>query len=126
MNAQKAVLRVVSVCLSVAAFVAVLLGIIYLGQTAYHYTQAVFSDEAFQEAPGKDVVLKLSEDVSIKQLTKVLEKNGLIENASVFQMKMKLEDFGDTVKAGSYHLNSSMKPSEMLQVLSGQSEDDET
>lgn len=126
MNARKAAMRVVSICIRVAIFVAVVLGIIYLGQTAYHYTHEVFSDEAFEEAPGKDVIVKIPEDVSGKQLAKVLEENGLIENAIVFQIKMKMADFGDTIKAGNYELNTSMTPSEMFKVLSGQSEGDET
>lgn len=124
MNARKAVLRVVFICLRVAIFVAIVLGIVYLGQTTYHYTHEIFSDEAFEEAPGKDVVIKISEEVSAKQLAKVLEEKGLIENAVVFQLKMKMADFDDTIKAGSYELNTSMTPSEMFKVLSGQ--DDET
>ena len=126
MNAQKAVLRVVLICLRVAVFVAVVLGIVYLGQSAYHYTQAVFSDEAYEEEPGKNVVLKIPEDVSVKTLSEVMEENGLVKDASVFRLKMKTADFGGVVKAGEYHLNSSMKPSEMIRILSGQAEEDET
>lgn len=126
MNAQKAVLRVVLICLRVAVFVAVVLGIVYLGQATYHYTQAVFSDKAFEEEPGRDVVLKIPEEVSVKKLSEVLEENGLVEDAAIFQWKVKMADFGATVKAGNYHLNSSMKPSEMIQILSGQIEEDET
>lgn len=126
MNTRKAAMRVVSICLRVAIFVAVVLGIVYLGQTTYHYTHEVFNDEAFEEAPGRDVVIKVSEEVSGKQLAKVLEENGLIENAVVFQIQMKMADFSGTVKAGNYKLNTSMTPSEMFKVLSGENEDDET
>ena len=76
MNTRKAVLHVGSICLRVAVFVAIVLGMIYLGQTTYHYTRAVFSDEAFEEAPGKTVKVTISESVSGKTLAKVLEKNG--------------------------------------------------
>lgn len=125
MNVRKAALRVVSICLKVAVFVMVILGIIYLGQTAYRYTHAIFSETAMEEPPGRNVTVKISEDVDGKQLAEVLESNGLIENAAVFQFQMKLAGVEDTVKAGSYELNTSMTPSEMFEVLFGQDEDDE-
>lgn len=121
MNVKKGALRVGSICLKVAVFVLILLGIIYLGQIAYHYTHEVFSDEAFEEAPGRDVVLNVSEDTGTEQLAKVLEKNGLIEDAAVFRIQMKVADFDGPVKAGTYHLNTSMTPNEMLKILSGES-----
>ncbi len=126
MNARKAALRVASICLKVAIFVVIILGIIYLGQNAYHYTHEIFNDEPLEAAPGKDVTVKITQDVSTKQLAKVLEDNGLIDNAVVFQIKMKIADFDDTVKAGDYKLNTSMPPSEMFKILSGQNEDDDT
>ena len=43
MNARKAALRVASICLKVAVFVVIILGIIYLGQNTYHYTHEIFN-----------------------------------------------------------------------------------
>jgi UPF0755 protein len=123
MNTRKAALRAGAICLKVAIFIAIVLGIVYLGQTALRYTHAVFSDAAYEEEPGRTIKVKIPEDVSGKRLAKVLEENGLIENANVFQIQMKMAGFGDTVKAGSYELNTSMKPSAMLQVLAGAAEE---
>lgn len=126
MNTRKAAMRVGSICLRVTIFVAVVLGIVLLGQTTYRYTRAVFSDAAFEEEPGKTVRVKIPEDVSGKRLAEVLEKNGLIEDAFVFRIQMKMTDFGDTVKAGTYELNTSMAPSEMFKILSETNGDNET
>ena len=123
MNTRKAALRAGAICLKVAIFIAIVLGIVYLGQTTFHYTHAVFSDAAYEEEPGRTIKVKIPEDVSGKRLAKVLEENGLIEDANVFQIQMKIAEFGDTVKAGSYELNTSMKPSAMLQVLAGAAEE---
>ena len=118
MNTRKAAMQAGSICLKVAMFVVIVLGIIYLGQTTYHYTRAVFSDEAYETEPGKNAVVKIPEDISAKELAEILEKNGLIEDADIFRYQMKMADFGDTVKAGEYELSSSMTPSEMLKILS--------
>ena len=124
MDTRKAALRVAQICIKVVIFVAVVLGIFFLGQTTYRYTRAVFSDAAMEEAPGKTVSVKIPEDVSGKRLADVLEQNGLIEDSAVFVIQMKMADFGETVKAGTYELNTSMSPTEMFKILSGQSEDE--
>ncbi len=124
MTPQKALRKVASICFKVIVFVMIVLGIVSLGQTAYHYTHAVFRNHALEEAPGRNVSIQINEDVSTKKLSEVLEKNGLIEDAKVFQIQMKLADFEGPVKKGIYELNTSMSPSEMLKILS--SNGDET
>ena len=126
MDVRKAALHVGGICLRVAVFIAIVLGLIYLGQTTYHYTCAVFSNEAFEEAPGKNVKITISETVSGKELANVLEKNGLIEDALVFQLQMKMAGFGESVEAGTYELNTSMPPSELFEILSETGGDDRT
>ena len=124
MTTQKALMSVASICLKVIVFIVIVLGLVSLGQTTYRYTHAVFSDAALEEAPGKTIRVKIPEDISGKKLAKVLEENGLVEDAKVFFVQMKMSDFGETVKAGTYELNTSMSPSEMFKILS--SNGDET
>ena len=124
MNTRKAALRVGSIFLKVAIFILICLGLVYLGQTAYKYTHAVFSEEAMEEAPGKAIKITIPEDVSVKKFAAVLEEKGLIEDSGVFLVQMKMAKFGDTVKKGTYELNTSMKPSEMFKILSKANEDE--
>ena len=126
MDTRKAAIQVGSICLKVAVFVLIVLGIFYLGQTTYRYTHAVFSDAAYEAEPGKTAKINIPEDITAKDLSVILEENGLIKDAVIFRYQMKMENFGDTVKAGEYELNSSMAPSEMLQILSGQNKDNKT
>ena len=119
MDARKAAAHVGGICLKVAIYVAIVLALIYLGQTTYYYTHAVFSNQAYEEAPGKTVKITISEDVSGKKLSEVLEENGLIENSFVFQLQMKMAGFDEKIKADTYELNTSMPPSELFEILSG-------
>lgn len=123
MTTQKAVLRAATILFRVVLTVVIVLGIIYMGQTTYRFTHAVFCDAAIEEAPGRAVKIQIKEEISAKKLAQVLEENGLVENALVFQLQMKLEDFEGTVQPGSYELNTSMSPSSMLKVLSETDED---
>ena len=123
MNTRKAALRVGAICLKVAIFIAIVLTIVYMGQTAFRLTHAIFSDAAYEEAPGKTVRVKISEDISGKKLANVLEDNGLIEDSLVFQIQMKMAGFSGNVKAGTYELNTSIDPSEMFVILSKNAEE---
>lgn len=124
MNTRKAAIRTASICLRAAVLIAILLAIVFVGRTTYQYTRAVFRDAAMEEQPGKVVSIKIPKDISSKEFAEVLEDNGLIENASVLVIQMKMADFGDTVKAGTYELNTSMPPSQMFKVLSKQTGDE--
>jgi len=123
MNTRKAVLRVGGICFRVAVFILICFGLISLGRVTYRYTHAVFSEEAYEEEPGRTVRLNIPEDVSAKRLAEVMEENGLIEDAKVLKVQMKMADFQDTVKAGTYELNTSMTPREMFKILSETNED---
>ena len=124
MTTQKAVMRVATILYRVVLTVAIILAIVYMGQTSYRFTRAVFSDSAMEEEPGRDVKISIKEEVGTKKLAEVFEKNGLVENALVFRIQMKMKSFEDTVKPGNYEMNTSMSPSEMLKVLSETNEDD--
>ena len=123
MNTRKAVLRVGSICLKVAVFVLICFGLVSLGQTTYRYTHAVFSEEALEEAPGRYVHIEVAEDVSVEKFAQILEEKGIIEDAKIFKLQMKMSDYEGTVKAGTYELNTSMKPSQILKILSKANED---
>ena len=123
MTTRKAVLRVATILYRVVLTVVIVLGIIYMGQSTYRFTRAVFSDAAIESEPGRSVKIQIKEDVSTKKLAEVLETHGLVDSALVFQIQMKMESFEGPVKAGSYELNTSMSPSKMLKVLSETNED---
>lgn len=124
MDTKKAVLRVGSIFLKVVIYVVIFLGIFNLGKTTYHYTHAVFYEEAMEAEPGRTMRVKIPEDMSSEELAKALEKQGLVKDARIFRIQMKVKDFPEKVKAGSYELNTSMTPSQMLEILSGANEDD--
>lgn len=123
MKTHKAAIRVGFICLKVAVFVLICFCIIYLGQTTYRYTHAVFSEQSMEEEPGRNVKISIPEKVSTSKLAEVLEKKGLIKDAAVFKLQMKMAHFGDSVEAGTYELNTSMTPSEMIKILSGTEKD---
>lgn len=126
MSTRKAAMRVVSICLKVAIYVLMILGIVYLGQNAFRYTHAVFSDTAMEEAPGETVKIRISEEITGKKLAEFLEQKGLTADAEVFWIQMKYYGLKGNVKPGTYELNTSMPPSEIIRVISGEQKENDT
>ena len=60
--------------------------------------------------------------VSAGQLASQLYDKGLIDDKTVFYFQVKLSDYKDKFKDGTYSLNTSMKPTDMMKVLSGVSD----
>lgn len=123
MTTRKAVLRVASILYRVVFTVVIVLALVYVGQSTYRFTRAVFSDAAIEEEPGRNVKIQIKEEVNVKRLAEVLEENGLIDSALVLRVQMKMDSFEGPVQPGSYELNTSMSPSKMLKVLSETNED---
>ena len=85
MTTRKAVLRVAAILYRVVLTVVIVLGIIYMGQSTYRFTRAVFSDAAIESEPGRSVKIQIKEDVSTKKLAEVLETHGLVDSALVLR-----------------------------------------
>ena len=71
---------------------------------------------------AKVVDVTISSGVSAGQLASQLYDKGLIDDKTVFYFQVKLSDYKDKFKDGTYSLNTSMKPTDMMKVLSGVSD----
>ena len=60
--------------------------------------------------------------MSAGQLASQLYDKGLIDDKTVFYFQVKLSDYKDKFKDGTYSLNTSMKPTDMMKALSGVSD----
>ena len=53
-----------------------------------------------------------------------LYEKGLISDEKIFYFQVKLSDYKDKFKAGTYSLNTGMKPTDMMKILAGVSTTD--
>jgi len=125
MKAQKAMLSIGLFILRLAIVILVIVGIYRVGEYSYAYCYSIVSDAAMDEAPGRDVGVSLTRDMSAKDVAKLLEKKGLVEDAKIFQLQLKINDYEEAWKPGKYVLNTSMTPKEMMAVMAGETEEEE-
>ena len=109
----------------ILVLILVVLIIVFLGRYSYRFGYAVFNEKAMEEAPGQDVSVTIPEMPSARDVGEALKEAGLIEDVRVFIVQERLSAYHDKVKTGTYRLNTSMTPTEMLAVMGAEEEEEE-
>lgn len=122
MKAQKAMLSAGLFILRLAILILIIVGIYRVGETAYLYCYSIVSDAAVEQAPGRDVSVTLDSDMTVKDVARLLERKGLVKDADIFRIQLKVGKYEDKLKRGSYVLNTSMTPKEMMKIMAGETE----
>ncbi|MBO4823930.1 MAG: endolytic transglycosylase MltG [Lachnospiraceae bacterium] len=95
---------------------------------AYDFGYRIFTEAPIAPSPGRDVVVSYTEGKSFKDLAKTLEEKGLVRDYKLAMIQMYVSVYKDTIRPGSYTLNTSMTTEEMMKAMSPSkngSEDDE-
>lgn len=124
MSSSKMVLRILYTCIIALVFVLIIFGVVRLSVAAYSMGYRILTEEPMDKAPGRDVIVEVEKGVSPLTLGKNLEEKGLIRNAYLFVIQMKLSAYANKVQPGVYTLSTSQTAREMLQIMSTVSEKD--
>ena len=92
----------------------------YLCREGYDLGYRFFTETPVDEAPGNDILVKVNEDTSARELGNMLEEKGLIRDARLFFLQLKLSAYSKSIKPGVYTLNTSMTLKEMMMEMSPQ------
>lgn len=99
-------------------YLCVLIAMIYIGKSAYDFGYEIFNQEAMTgKENGRDVTVVLKKGDSVYQIGKILKKKGLIEDAKIFVVQEMLSVYKGKLQPGTYILNTSMTPDEMMAIL---------
>lgn len=121
MSASKIVMKIVSISFSVLIVIMLVFCLYQGGQKAYDFGYRVFSEEAVASLEdGEDKVVQVTLDMSALELSELLEKKGLVRDAELFFLQLKLSAYSKTIKEGTYTLSTSMTAREMMQVMSSE------
>ena len=99
---------------------------IFRGATgAYEFGYRVFADEPMSVTGGRTITVGISEAMKIKDIAKMLEEKGLIEDANLFIVQALLSAHHNEIVPGIYDLSTSMTAQEMIAVMSAPSGEEE-
>lgn len=123
MNVQKAMLSTGLFLLRCSIIILVIVGIYKLGEYAYTCGYSIVANTAAEPEPGRDMRVDLASDMTAKEIAQLLERKGLVRDADIFRIQLKINKYEDRLEPGEYILNTSMPPKKLMQVLSGETED---
>lgn len=102
------------------SFIFVILLLVFLFKTCRTFGYKVFSDRA-KDVEGTAMVVHayvhVDEGESLLEIGKDLEEKSIIRDRWIFAVSLRFMDDYDKIGAGDYELSSSMKPSEILQIM---------
>ena len=115
---NKSIRMVVSLSLN-ALFIAIAVVVVVMfGTKAYTFGNNIFNEKSVDTVDNAKVVeVTIADGVTAKRLASQLY--GLISDEKIFYFQVKLSDYKDKFKAGTYSLNTGMKPTDMMKILAG-------
>ena len=123
MNLNKVVFRFVSISFSILVILLVLIGFVKIG-TDFGYR--VFTEAPVDAEPGRDVIVQISDDMSDMDIAKELKEKGLVENAKLFFVQLKVSAYSGRLHSGVYTLNTSMTARDMMVLMAAEPEQSST
>jgi UPF0755 protein len=119
---NKVLFKFIRGAFSILIILVVLYGAAALAMTGYDFGYRVFTEPAMEDAPGKDVMVLVREDMSQKEIAEMLEEKGLVRDSKLFLLQLKLSAYSGKLLPGVYTLNTSMEPKEMMVVMATEAE----
>ena len=98
-----------------------------IASVCYDFGYRVFTEGGMDEEPGKDIEVTIPSGLSDLELGQLLEDEGLVRDAELFMIQMKLSVYGKNDKQilpGTYTLNTSMSAKDMMEIMSSVSEEE--
>lgn len=118
MNVNKVVLKFVKLGITIVCALLVLYATIGISLTGFDFGYRVFTEPAMEEAPGRDIVVTIEKDMDAGEVGAELARKGLVRDGNLFMIQLKLSAYKDDIQPGTYILNTSMTPKEMMVLMS--------
>ncbi|MCD8019633.1 MAG: endolytic transglycosylase MltG [Clostridiales bacterium] len=113
--------KVMRIVIRVLFYIFVILLLVYLFVQMKNIGYLVFADKAKDtQTDYSEMVVNIEEGESLLQIGKDLAAKDIVDNPYIFALTLRCMDGYDEIKAGSYIVKSSAKPSEILEILSGE------
>ena len=116
MSASKIVMKIVRISFSVLVVVLVIFVLFKAGSYAYDFGYRVYTEQPVSSGDGKDIVVQIEAGMSGSDIGSMLEEKGLIRDARLFAVQLKLSAYSKKIKPGIYTLNTSMTAKEMMEA----------
>lgn len=122
MEGRKLAKTIVMVSIKTLVLVLILVCLYFAGKTAFDFGVNIFDEKSMETGEGHEVVITIPEGSTVMDVAKILEKNNLVESATLFYTQARLSDYFNDFVAGTYKLKTSMTPTEIMEVIAPEPE----
>lgn len=122
-QSNKALFTFIRISFSMLILVAVIYCTVRVSEIGYEFGYRVFTEPAVSAEPGRDIPVMVKDDMSDREVAKMLEEKGLIRDKNLGFLQIKLSAYSGKFIPGVYNLNTSMQIKEMLIVMSTEAEE---
>lgn len=126
MEVNKVIFKFLEVAFSIMITLLVIYGTVRAGRTAFEFGYRVFAESPMEEMPGTDIVVTIESGMSAKEIGELLKKNKLIRDENLFFFQLNLSAYADKIIPGTYTLNTSLTPKEMIILMGTETEMEST
>ena len=115
---NKTIRLIISITLNAVIILAGVYLIFTAGNKAYSFGHNIFNEEAVTtQADAREVSVTVTASDTSKSIAKILYNKGLVKDETIAYLQIVLSDYKDKFQAGTYELDTSMKPSEMFEIM---------
>ena len=124
MNSKEVVVSVFSTVFKIVVAVIIVMLVYKWSVSAYEYGQRVFNEPPVSSGSGRVITVTVESGDTAKEIGDMLEKNGLIRDAKLFQIQEMLSAYKDEIQPGTYDLSTAMTAEEMMEIMSAEVEEE--
>lgn len=124
MNVKYLIITMLETIVKIVILAAVVVFVFRTSTQAYDFGYRVFADEPMSVSGGRTITVGIAEDASLKDIARMLEEKGLIEDANLFIVQELLSAYHGKILPGIYDLSTDMKAEQMLEILSTSTEEE--
>lgn len=108
-------------------FVILAVYVIYQGALkCYDYGYRIFTEPAVSVGEGRSVTVAVTKEMSARDIGRLFENKGLVKDGRLFMFQYYLSEYLADVEPGVFELNTSMTAEDMMAVMAGANEEEET
>ncbi len=126
MNSKQVGYGIISVIVKIVIAIVVIMLLYHYAGMAYTYGYQVFNQTPVNINSTRTVTVVVNDGDSVTDVANTLENQGLINDVKLFKLQERFSNYHGMIAPGSYELSASMTPEQMLEIMAGQSETDET
>lgn len=115
---NKKVQNMANISVKICIYTVFIALLIILSVKGYKFGKSVFSEKGYDEKPGTDVTITVDSGEGIMSVGSKLVDNGVIKDRLVFYVQTIL--YEGKFKAGTYTVNTSDSPEEIINILSAE------